>query len=110
MALLFAPLESIFTVVVPIRISQLLVLRVLFIVFPTIFILLCFFLLGLLFLLSFDESDSLNDEPEDYGSDSVSVGTCAFPFRFEESVVCVEDYDDRVGGVGYGVFVPTVIE
>ena len=64
-----------------------------------------------------DESDSLNDDSGNDGSDSRSAGTCAFPFRFEESVCRVDDsvgrIDDSVGrvrGVDSGVFVLIGIE
>ena len=53
----------------------------------------------------------LDDESEDDGSDSGSVGTCNFSFRFEESVGRVGDsvgrVDKSVGcvrGVGYIIF------
>ena len=70
----------------------------------------CFFLLDLIQLLSLDESDSLNYESDDYGSDFGSAGMCFFTFCFDESVGCVGDsigsFDDSVGhvsGVGSGV-------
>ena len=68
-------------------------------------------------MLSPDESDSPDDKSNYGGSDSGSAGTCAFSFRFEYSIGCVEDsdgcVDDSVGcvrGVGYGFFVLTGIE
>ena len=75
-------------------------------------------------MLSVDESDLPDDESEGDGSDSGSSGTCVFPFRFEDSVGCVDDsvgrvdnsvrhIDDSVGrvcGVGSGVFIPIIIE
>ena len=64
-------------------------------------------------MLSFDKSDSLNDESDDDGPDSRLSGTCTFPFRFEESIVhlgnsvsCVDKSVGNVRVVGYGVFVP----
>ena len=47
------------------------------------------FLLDLLYLLSLDESYSLNDKSDNDGSDYGSSGTCAFTFRFGNSVVHV---------------------
>ena len=52
-------------------------------------------LLDLLYLLSSDGSDSLDDESENDGSDSGSSGKCSFPFCFGDSV-------GRVSGMGYG--------
>ena len=63
----------------------------------------CFFLLSrpllldLLYLMSSEESDYLNDESDDGGSESGSSGTCAFPF-------CFYNYVGHVGGVGSGIF------
>ena len=45
----------------------------------------------------------LDDESEDYGSDSGYSSTCAFPFRFYNSVGCVS-------GMGSGFFVPKGVE
>ena len=63
-------------------------------------------------MLSFNESDSFDDDYDNDESDSGSVGTCTFPFRFEESIGSVDnfvghfdDYIGRVCGVGSGVFV-----
>ena len=53
-------------------------------------------ILDFLYLLSLDESDFLDDESDNDGSDSGSSGMCAFPFRFGDSVGCVS-------GVGSGV-------
>ena len=61
-------------------------------------------------MLSSDESDLLNDESDDDGSDSGSAGTCAFPFRFEKSIGYVYNSIGRVCGVGYGIFVSTGIK
>ena len=68
-------------------------------------------------MISFVESDSLNDESENDGSDSGSAGTCAFPFDFDESVGCVGVSIGRGGDsfghvcvMGSGVLVPTGIE
>ena len=55
-------------------------------------------------------SDFLNDESGNDGSDSRSAGTCAFPFRFEESVGCVDDSVSHFCGVRSGVSVLTLIE
>ena len=60
-------------------------------------------LLYLLYFLSSDELDSLDDDSEDDGSDSRSSGTCAFPLRFYE-------YVSPVSGLGYVMFVPIVVE
>ena len=68
-------------------------------------------------MLSFDESDFLDDDSDNDGSDSGSYGRCAFTFRFEYPVGCVGDSVGRVDGSigrvcdeGSGVFVRTVIE
>ena len=62
-------------------------------------------------LLSFDESDFIDDDYDDDGYDSGSAGTCNLPFRFEYSVGHVDDsvgrFDDSVGsvlGMGSGIF------
>ena len=60
-------------------------------------------LLYLLYLLSSDKSDSLDDEYDDDGSDSGSYVTCNFTFRFDDSIVLVS-------GVGSGVFVPIGVD
>ena len=52
----------------------------------------------------------LDDESDADGSDSGSAGTCAFPFRFEESIGCVYNSIGRVCGVGSGIFVLTGIK
>ena len=54
-------------------------------------------LLDFLYLLSLEESDLLDDESENDGSDSGYSGTCAFPLSFDESV-------GRVSGLESGVF------
>ena len=61
------------------------------------------FILDLLYLLSSDKSDLIDDESDDYGSYSGSYGTCNFPFRFY-------DYFGRASGVGSGLCVPIVFE
>ena len=50
-------------------------------------------------MLSFDKSDSFDDESDDDGSEYGSAGTCPFPFRFDESVVLVGYSLGRVSGV-----------
>ena len=67
--------------------------------------------------MSIDESDFFNDESDDDGFDSRSVGTCTFSFRFDESIGRVGDSVGRVeksvgctSGVGSGVSLPTGIE
>ena len=69
--------------------------------FRRFFFLSRFLILDFLYLLSVDESDSLDDGYDGDGYDSRSAGTCAFPFRFEYSVGCVVKYifrvDDSVG-------------
>ena len=67
-------------------------------------------------LLSSDKLDSLYDESDGDGSDSRSAGTCAFPFRFEDSVGRVDDSIGcfgnsfgRVCGMGSVFFVLIVI-
>ena len=61
-------------------------------------------------MVSFDESDPFDDDSDNDGSDSGSTGTCAFLFRFDESVDCVGESVGRVSGVGSGFFVPTGIK
>ena len=61
-------------------------------------------------LVSFEKLDSLYDESDKDGSGSGSPGTCAFPFRFDESVGSVGGSVSGVSGVGSGVCVPTGIE
>ena len=72
----------------------------------------CFFFLShclpfdWMYLLSSDESDSLDDESEDDGYDSGSSCTYffyAFSLRFDDSV-------NSVSGLGYVVFVPKVVD
>ena len=53
----------------------------------------------LLDFLSLYESDSLDDESDNNGSDSGSSGTCNLPCLFDDSVDCVI-------GLGSGIFVP----
>ena len=62
-------------------------------------------------------ADLLDDESNDDGSDSGSSGTCAFKFRFDESVGSVggsvgrsDKFVGRVRGMGSGVFVLKGIE
>ena len=62
-------------------------------------------------MLSVDESDSINDDSENDGSDSRSDVTCNFNFRFDDSVGCidvsvgrVDDFVGRVQGVGSRIF------
>ena len=66
--------------------------------------------------MSIDESDFFNDESDDDGFDSRSVGTCTFSFRFDESIGRVGDSVGRVeksvgctSGVGSGGFFSTGI-
>ena len=61
-------------------------------------------------MISFDESDLLDDESDDDGSDSGSAGTCAFTFFFEYTIGCVDDYVGCVCGMCSGVFVLIGIE
>ena len=70
------------------------------------------FLSDLLEMVSFDKSDSFNDEYDNDRSDSGSNGTCDFTFYFDEPVGpvgdssgCVEYSVGRVSSVGSGVFV-----
>ena len=91
--LIFVPFASIVTVVRQIRIF-----------------LSCLLSLDLLELILAGKSDLLDDEYDNNGSDYVSAGTCAFPFRFEDSVGGVYDYVGLVPGVGSGIFVPMGIQ
>ena len=59
-----------------------------------------------LYFISLDKSDSLDDESENFGSDSGSSCTCYFcdfSLSFDESVV-------SVSFLGYGIFSPTGVE
>ena len=63
-------------------------------------------ILDFLYLLSLDESDLLNDESDELGSDSGSSGTysfCAFSLCFDHSVGSVSLF-------GCGIFAPTGVE
>ena len=78
--------------------------------FPTLFLLIVFFLINLLELISFDKLDLFDNEYDNDGSGCGSPVTCAFPFFSDESVGSVDKYVGRVKGIGSGVFVPTGIE
>ena len=52
----------------------------------------------------------LDDDSNNYGSESGSSGTCTFPFRFVESAGCIDHSVGRVCAVGSGVIVLTGIE
>ena len=56
-----------------------------------------------MYLLSSDESDSLDDEYDNDESDFGSSGTCYFPLRFGNLI-------GHDSGLGSDVFVPTVVE
>ena len=60
-------------------------------------------ILDLLYFLSSDKLESLDDESDNDGSYSGSSRTCAFPLRFGDSV-------GRFSGVGYGVFIPIGVD
>ena len=62
-----------------------------------------FLLLDFLYWLSSDESDLLDDESDNDGSDSGSSGAFSFPLRFDNSV-------GRVISLGYGIFVTIGVE
>ena len=62
-------------------------------------------LLNLLQFISSDESDLLNDESDDDGSDSGSAGTYNFLFLFDEYVCPVGESVGHISGVECGVFV-----
>ena len=69
-------------------------------------LLLRFLILDLLYLLSSDESDSLDDESSDDESDSRYSSTYSFPaFSLQ-----FENFADSVSRLGSGVFVPTGIK
>ena len=68
-------------------------------------------------MVSFDESDSFDDDSGIDWSDSGSTGTCNFPFRFDgsvshvrDSVGRVDEYLGHVSGVGSSVYVLTGIK
>ena len=63
-----------------------------------------------LYFLSSNESDSLDGESDDDGSESGSAGTCDFTFCFEDSVGSVDDSVVSVRGMGSGIFVPIGID
>ena len=59
-----------------------------------------------MYLVSSDESDSLHNESDRLGSESVSSGTysfCTFSLGFDDSV-------GSVSVLGYDVFAPTVVK
>ena len=58
-----------------------------FLVFPTLFLLIAFLLIDLLDFLSFDELYIFDDESENDGSGSGSPCTCAFPFCSRNTLV-----------------------
>ena len=75
------------------------------------FSLYCILFIYLPEFLSFDESDSFDDESNNDGSDSGSAGTRASPFCFDysvgrvgDSVGCVEESVGRVSGMGLAFF------
>ena len=70
-----------------------------FVIFQCFFFLSRPLFLDFLYLMSLDGSDFLDDESDNDGSDSGSSGTFNFTLCFYDSV-------GRVGGVGYGIFVP----
>ena len=57
----------------------------------------------LLELVSFDKSDSFDDESDDDGSDSGCIGTCAFTFRSDGSIGSVGESVGGIRGVGSGI-------
>ena len=71
-----------------------------------LFFLLRRLIFDLLYFLALDESDSLDDESDNDGSDSGSSGTysfCAFYLHFDDSV-------GSFSVLGFGIFAPTGIE
>ena len=60
--------------------------------FPTLFICILFFLLNLLELLSANESDFLNDQSDNDGSDSGSAGKCACLFALKNLLFALTDW------------------
>ena len=64
------------------------------------------FFLIFLYLLSSYKSDSLHDEYDDDGSDSVSPGT----YSFEKNLCVLTNSVGSVSGLGAGIFVPTGVE
>ena len=101
--LIFSSLTSIATFVRRIRVSQRRVLQVLFCALPKNIFLSHLLLLDFIYFLSSDESDLLDDESDNDGSDSGSSGTCALPFHFYGSI-------GRVSCVGSVFFVPVGVE
>ena len=64
------------------------------------------FFLIFLYLLSSYKSDSLHDEYDDDGSDSVSPGT----YSFEKNLCVLTNSVGSVSGLGAGIFVPTGVK
>ena len=71
-----------------------------------IFLLLCHLLFDLLYLLSSDESDYLDDESDDDGSDSGSSST----YSFHDFSLRFDDYVGSISGLGSDVYVPTGVK
>ena len=65
----------------------------------------CHLLFDFIYLLSSDESDPINDESDDDGSDSGSSGTYYFP-----NFLVVYGSVGSVNGLGSGIFAPTGVE
>ena len=77
-----------------------------FLSFLMLLFLLRLLILDLLYLMSLEESDSLNDESYDDGSDSGFSSTYSFP-AFS---LCFDDSVVHVRGLGSGVFLPTGVD
>ena len=63
-------------------------------------------LFDLLYLLSSDKSDSLDDESNGDGSDSGFSGT----YSFSDFYLCLENSVGRISVLGSGVFVPIGVD
>ena len=63
-------------------------------------------LFDLLYFLSSDESDSLDDESEELGSDSGSSGTYSFCAFY----LCFDDYVGSVSVLGLDIFAPKGVD
>ena len=59
-----------------------------------------------MYLLSSNESDSLNDESDDDGSDSGSSSQCYFP----DFYLCFDNHVGYVSVLGSGILVPTGVK
>ena len=110
MVLIFTSLASVVTVVVWIRIAWRWVWRVLFPVFPMLFLRIAFLFNQFTGIVIIWQTIFLYEESDSFGSRSGSPGTCDFPFCSVKSVGSVGKLVGRFCRVGSRVFVLTGID